>query len=69
MVGSIWNIEMSSLVGFKTKRNFPWPSMARRPPSNRSLKGELSNRFSDPVWLTLANPGTEEGEGEPGAEA
>src|SRR5690242_12800138 len=64
---SIWNMEISLLCGFKTKRNLPWPSMATRPPWRRSLNGELGTELKAPVWLVLLNAETEE-EGEPGTE-
>jgi hypothetical protein len=58
--GSIWNIEMSSLCGFKMKINLANPSLATRPPSRRSLKGEPGTRLRAPVWLALLNPETRE---------
>ena len=62
---------MSLLVGFKMKRNLPWPSMATRPPSRRSVKGEPETEVRAPVWPALLKPEmSEEGElgGEPGKE-
>lgn len=68
---AMWNIEMSFLVGLRTKRNLPWPSIATRPPSRRSLKGEPGTELRAPVWPPLLKAETsEEGElgGEPGSE-